>query len=114
MAEPAGLVVIWATGDRDVALYSAIMYAHNAKKYHWWEQVRFLVWGSSSRLLSEDAEVQEAILAMARDGVEVAVCKACSDRLGVSGQLEALGLPVFYVGELLTESLKGGWVPLTY
>lgn len=114
MAEPTGLVVIWATGDRDVALHSAIMYAHNAKKNNWWERVRFLVWGASSSLLSVDAEIQEALLAMVQDGVEVVVCKACADRLGVSEQIEALGLPVFYVGELLTESLKSGWVPLTY
>ncbi len=51
---------------------------------------------------------------MMADGVEVLACKACADRLGVSEDLEALGINVFYVGVALTEMLKGGWRTLTY
>ena len=51
---------------------------------------------------------------MMADGVEVLACKACSDRLGVSADLEGLGINVFYVGTALTDMLKGGWTTLTY
>ena len=37
-----------------------------------------------------------------------------SDRLGVSEELEVLGVNVFYVGVALSEMLKEGWTTLTY
>jgi hypothetical protein len=114
MSEPSKLLVIWSSADREVALHNVFMYTHNAKKRGWWDQVRLLLWGPSDRLLAEDAELQEGIKAMIADGVEVLACKACSDRLGVSEELAALGVNVFYVGTALTEMLKSGWTTLTY
>jgi len=114
MSDPTRLVVIWSSADREVALHNIFMYAHNSKKKGWWEEVRLIVWGPSARLLVEDAELQEKVREMKADGVELIACRACSDRLGVSEQLEALGIAVLYVGELLTEMLKEGWVCLTY
>ncbi len=114
MSDPTRLVVIWSSADREVALHSMFMYTHNSKKKGWWEEVRLIVWGPSARLLVEDPELQEKINEMKGDGVELLACRACSDRLGVSEQLEALGIEVLYVGESLTEMLKEGWVCLTY
>jgi len=114
MSEPTKLLVIWSSADKEVALHNVFMYTHNAKKRDWWEQVRLLVWGPSGTLLAEDEEVQQALKAMAADGVEIMACKACSDRLGATEALEQLGVNVFYVGTTLTEMLKTGWVTLTY
>ena len=114
MAEPNKLLVVWSSADREVALHNVFMYTHNAKKQGWWDEVRLLLWGPSDRLLAEDEELQTRIKAMMADGVEVLACKACSDRLGVSEELEALGVNVFYVGTALTEMLKEGWTTLTY
>ena len=114
MAEPTKLLVIWSSADRDVALQCALMYAHNARKQGWWEEVRLLVWGPSATLLAHDLELQHKIKAMQEDGVYVAACKACSDALGASEALQELGVDVFYVGTALTEMLKSGWVSLTY
>jgi hypothetical protein len=114
MSESSKLLVVWSSADREVALHNVFMYTHNAKKNGWWDEVRLLLWGPSDRLLVEDEELQTRIRAMMADGVEVLACKACSDRLGVSEKLEALGVNVFYVGVALTEMLKGGWTTLTY
>jgi len=114
MDTPDRLVVIWSSGDREVALYSCLMYAHNSKKKSWWDEVRLVVWGPSAPLLVRDAELQDKITTMKQDGVELMACKACSDRYGVSEQLEALGVEVLYVGDLLTEMLQTGWTSLTY
>ena len=114
MSEPSKLLVIWSSADREVALHNVFMYTHNAKKQGWWDEVRLLLWGPSDRLLAEDAELQTRVRAMMADGVEVLACKACSDRLGTSEDLEALGVNVFYVGQALTEMLKEGWTTLTY
>ena len=114
MAEPTKLLVIWSTADREVTLHNVFMYTHNAAKRHWWDQVRLLIWGPSGTLLAQDEELQQKFAAMVTDGVEVIACKACSDRLGVTEALQALGINVFYVGTTLTEMLKSGWVTLTY
>jgi hypothetical protein len=114
MPEPNKLLVIWSSADREVALYNVFMYTHNAKLRGWWETVRLLLWGPSDRVLAEDPELQEQVKALQADGVEVIACKACSDRLGTTEALEALGIEVFYVGASLTEMLKEGWTCLTY
>ncbi len=116
MAEtPTKLLAIWSTADREVALYNTFMYVHNAQKNAWWDHVRLLVWGPSSKLLSVDEELQFRVKAMIADGVDVMACKACADHYGVSEKLEELGVNVLYTGVALTEMLKdAGWKQITY
>ena len=47
-------------------------------------------------------------------GVEVFACKWCADKYGVTGKLESMGIPVFYVGKTLTEALKAGWATMKF
>ena len=114
MDNPARLVTIWASGDREVALSSCLMYTHNSKRKGWWDQVRLIVWGPSAPVLAGDTELQDKIKLMQQDGVELLACRACSDRYGVTENLEALGIEVVHVGEALTEMLQTGWTALTY
>ena len=113
-ADPSGLVVVWSSGDRDVALNMVFMYTYNAKKNGWWDTIRFIVWGPSSKLLAEDTELQEGIKKMKEEGVELYACKACSDLYGVSDKLTELGINVKYIGKDLTELLKTGWTHMTF
>lgn len=112
--EPLNLVVVWTSGDREVALKMVYMYVTNAKKYHWWDNIRFIVWGPSSKLLSEDEELQKEIQKMKEVGVELFACKACADMYGVSNKLSDLGIEVKYMGKDLTDMLQNGWMPLTF
>ncbi len=115
LEKPSKLLVVWTSGDREVALKMVFMYTFNAKKRGWWEEIRFLIWGPSSKLLSEDAELQKGIKEMKEAGVEVVACKACADLYGVSDKLEALGIEVKYMGVPLTEMLKSdGWTTITF
>ena len=114
MSSSDRLLVIWSSADREVALHNVLMYTHNAKKHGWWDEIRLLIWGPSDTLLIHDQELQEGIRAMIADGIEMLACKACSDRLGATEAMEALGINVFYVGTALTEMLKSGWTTLTY
>jgi hypothetical protein len=111
---PSNLLVVWSSGDRDVALNMVFMYTYNAKKNGWWQNIRFLIWGPSSKLLSEDKDLQQEIQKMKEVGVELLACKACSDRYGVSEVLQDMGIEVKYMGVGLTEMLKGGWTTLTF
>lgn len=112
--EPSRLGVLWTSGDRDVALKMVFMYTLNAKERAWFDEVRFIVWGPSSKLLSVDEELQAGIGEMKEAGVELVACKACADSYGVSGKLEELGVEVKYMGVALTEMLKGDWVVVTF
>ena len=102
------LVIVWTSGDREVALKMVFMYTYNAKKYKWWEDLRLLVWGPSSKLLSEDKELQDYIKKIIESGVLVEACKGCSDMYGVSEKLEELGINVHYTGKVLTDYIKEG------
>ena len=110
---PSRLAVLWTSGDRDVALKMAFMYTHNAKLRGWFDEVTLIVWGPSSKLLSEDEELQAYVQEMAGAGVELVACQACADSYGVSDALRELGVDVKYMGMPLTEMLKGDWKVLT-
>lgn len=108
------LVVLWASGDRDVAEKSCLMYAHAAKRNGWFDEVILIVWGSSSRLLAEDEALQEKVKAMKSDGVILEACIACSNMLGVTDELKNLGIDVKGMGLPLSDYLKSGYHVLTY
>ena len=108
------LAVLWVSGDRDVAEKSCLMYTHAAKRNGWFDEVILIVWGSSSRLLAEDKQLQEKVLAMKKDGVILEACIACAEMLGVADELEELGLDVKGMGVPLTNYLKEGYHVLTY
>ncbi|MFC1692256.1 DsrE family protein [Candidatus Latescibacterota bacterium] len=113
-SEPSKLLVVWASADREVALKMVYMYTYNAKKRGWFDNVRFLIWGPSSKLISEDTELQDYLKRMKDEGVELLACKACADMYGVSVKLEELGVEVKYMGEPLSEMLKSDWVTMTF
>jgi len=108
------LAVLWTSGDRDVAEKSCLMYTHAAKRNAWFDEVVLIVWGSSSRLLAEDKALQEKVKAMIEDGVILEACIACSEMLGVTEELKALGIDVKGMGVPLSSYLKSGYHVLSY
>ena len=100
------LVVLWTSGDIEVAKKMVYMYTYNAKKYGWWKDITFIIWGPSSKLLSEDSELQDYLTKMKEEGIKLEACKACSDMYGVSDKLTELGVDVKYMGTVLTEYIK--------
>jgi hypothetical protein len=104
--KPETLVVLWTSGDKEVATKMGFMYTLNAKLRGWWKNVTLIVWGPSAKLLIEDSELQDRIEEMRAAGVVLLACKACSDSYGVSEGLEKLGVEVKYMGEPFTQILK--------
>jgi len=100
------LTILWTTDNREVVLKMLFMYAFNSKKNAWWKSVNIIVWGPSSRLISEDEEIQDYIKEMMDQGIRFEACKACSDMYNVSEILADLGMDVKYMGIPLTEYLK--------
>jgi len=100
------LVVVWTSGDKEVAMKMVFMYTFNAKKQGWWENVTLLVWGPSQKLLSEDKELQDYIKNMRDIGIEILACKACADQYEVSDKLTKIGVTVRYTGVDLTNFIR--------
>lgn len=108
------LVVLWTSGDRDVAEKSCLMYSHAAKKYEWFSEVTLIIWGPSAKLVVEDEAIREKVIKMQKDGVVLEACVACSNMLGVTEELLELGVDVKGMGVQLTDYLKSGYKVLTY
>ena len=112
--EPSRLAVLWTSGDPEVATRVAFMYTLNAKRQGWFDEVTLIVWGPSAKLLSENQELHTAVTEMAGVGVQVVACNACADSYDVSDTLEGLGIDVTYMGQPLTEMLKGDWEVISF
>ena len=112
--KPEKLFVIWSSSDREVATKMVFMYTLNSKLREWWNDVSLIVWGPSAKLVSQDKDLQAKIKEMKDAGVELLACKACSDSYGVSDALEELGIDVKYMGEPLTQILKGNDKIITF
>ncbi len=108
------LLVVWSSGDREVALRMILMYTRNAKKYDWWKEIQLLIWGPSARLLATDEELQAYIHNMKNEGILITACKACADSYSVSDKLLKMGIDVEYVGEKFTGFLKEDWTVVTF
>jgi hypothetical protein len=108
------LLIVWTSGDPDVAHKMVFMYAFNAQKNGWWDQVTLLVWGPSAKLSSEDKYIQESLKNMKEQGVELLACKGCADQYGVSAKLEELGIEVKYTGTYLTDFIKSDKKVITF
>lgn len=100
------LVVVWTSGDKEVAEKMVFMYTLNAKKYEWWNDITLLVWGPSAKLLTEDIELQNYVKAMLDSGIHVLACKGCADLYEISDKLEQIGVTVRYTGKDLTNFIK--------
>lgn len=108
------LVVLWVSGDRDVAEKSCLMYTHAAKTQGWFSEVILVIWGPSATLAAEDDAIREKLQRMQQDGVVVEACIACSNMLGVTDELKSCGADVKGMGVPLTDYLKKGYKVLTY
>ncbi|MCK5147529.1 DsrE family protein [bacterium] len=91
----------------------AFMYTYNAKKYGWWKDITLLVWGPSSKLLTEDKDLQDYIKKIKDEGIYVEACKGCADLYAIADQLTAMGITVRYTGDVLTNYIKEGRHVLT-
>ena len=107
------LVVLWASGDPEVALKMVFMYTLNCKLQGWWNEVTLIVWGPSAKILSENIQLQKSIQRMKEAGVILEACKACADLYHVSPKLKELGIDVKYMGQPLTDYLKSNKVVLS-
>lgn len=107
------LVVLWTSGDPDVAEKMGFMYTYNAKKQGWFDEVVLIVWGPSAKLLTENKMLQDYVKRMQDAGVKVEACMACARMYEVDEQLLEMGIDVKGMGIPLSNYLKEGWQTLS-
>jgi hypothetical protein len=113
MKDKEHLYILWTNSDPLTADKMVFMYALNGLKKGWWKEITVVIWGSTTKLTGENAEIQSKIKELMAAGVKFSACKACSDELGVTEKLIALGIEVKYWGQPLTEIIKSGQPLLT-
>ena len=107
------LLILWTSGDPLTARDMVLLYAVNAIKHNWWDEVTLLVWGAADSLIAGNNEIQAGIRQAIAAGVRVIACKHCAEEQNAAIILESLGIEVFYTGEFLTDWLKSGSQTLT-
>jgi hypothetical protein len=106
------ILVIVATGEKE-KLLTALMYARNALKRKWLEDVKVFFFGPSEKLITSDPEVADAVLEIVSLGDSYA-CKAISDNQEISDKISDLGVRVEYVGSIISSYIKEGYVPMVW
>ena len=113
-AESDTLVVLWTSGDIEVAEKIVFMYVTAAKGAKWFDEVIFIVWGPSSKLLSENEKLQEGIKKMQEIGIRTEACVVCARMYEVDDDLRDMGIDVKGMGGPLSDYLKKGYHILTF
>ena len=106
------LLVIIATGENEKAL-TGLMYASRTLSEGWMDKVKVIFFGPSERLLVEDKQIAKAAKEMSHVEKPIA-CKFISDRAGISEKIEDCGVKVDYVGTIISELIKDGYVPMVF
>ena len=108
------LVIVWTSDNPELARTMVFMYAHNAKRMKWFDEVTLIVWGPSAKLTAENEEIQKEIAQMKEAGVKIEACIACAQMYGVDGKLRQLGYDVKGMGRPLSDYLKQNYKVLTF
>lgn len=106
------LLVIIGTGDKDKAS-AGLMYTRNVLKYKWLECIKVVFFGPSEQLVASNDRVRN----MAKEVAAMTDCFACraiSDEKGVSENLAEIGVKIEYVGTVISNLVKEGYVPMVW
>lgn len=106
------VVVIISTGEKEKAM-TGLMYARNAKDRGWMDEVKVIFFGPSENLLVKDEDIQDMALQIGQAEKPVA-CKFLSDRDGISEKIKEMGVEVEFVGTLISDLVKDGFVPMVF
>lgn len=101
--EKKHLHILWTNADLLTSEKMVMMYATNARKKGWWDEVTVIIWGATAKLVAENEMIQELIKIAQEQGVKFSACLACAEQLGVVPQLEKQDIELIYWGQGLTD-----------
>lgn len=105
-------MIILSTGEKEKA-FTGIMYAFNAQKNKWLDDVKVIFFGPFEDLVCNDPEVSDFASQLLDHETPIA-CKRLSDNAGISERLHEMGYRVEYVGKIISGFIKAGYVPMVF
>jgi hypothetical protein len=102
------VVVIISTSEAEKAR-TGMMYAVNAVLNNWMADVKLIFFGPAQELLLEDFLIQF----QQAEGKAVS-CKFIVDRDEIDKETSALGVKSEYVGSMISDLIKDGYIPMVW
>jgi len=104
-------LVIISTGEKEIA-FTGIIYATNAQQNKRVDDIKVVFWAHEV-LVCEDEETADFTSQLLDYETPVA-CKRLSDTAGISDKLKELGYRVEFVGTIILDLIKKGYVPMVF
>ncbi len=102
------LLIIIASRDREKIL-TALLYAGNAYRRGWFDEVEVIFFGPSEKEVAMDRDLQQKMMDILNEtGLKILACKAVADGYEVADSLSNIGIDVMYVGEYISNKIKKG------
>ncbi|MCE4604396.1 MAG: hypothetical protein F7B20_05480 [Aeropyrum sp.] len=106
-------LVIVSSGDKGKAL-TGIMWATNALKHRWVDEVRLILFGPVEELVANgDEDLLKALSGFASVGGEPLACRRVAEVGGYLDRIEGR-VRTEYVGSIIARLIDEGFVPLVF
>ena len=107
------IIVIISTSDKDKAA-AGFMYATNAKRFGWVEDVKLIFFGQFEKYIAEEDKDAIKLLKMAKDlGLDAIACKKIAEDGGFYEKLK-VHVETEYIGKYVADLITQGYVPLIF
>ncbi len=107
------LLVIISTSEVEKAR-TGLLYTINAKRNEWINDIKLIFFGPSEKLLLEDEIIQQYAEEFILMEEKVVACKFIATQEKTDEKLTALGIEVEYVGEMISNYIKDGYIPMVW
>jgi len=107
------LLVIISTSEVEKAR-TGLLYTINAKRNKWINDIKLIFFGPSEKLLLEDEIIQQYAEEFRLTDESVVACKFIAEQEKTEEKLTALGIEVEYVGEMISNYIKDGYIPMVW
>ncbi len=107
------VVVIISTSEVEKAR-TGMMYAVNAVLKNWLEDVKLIFFGPAQELILEDVIMKDFLIQFQEAGGNTTSCKFIADRDEIDKKTVSLGINVEYVGSMISDLIKEGYVPMIW
>ena len=113
MSNSDKVIIVISTAEKE-KVYAGMMYAVNALKQGWMKDVKLIFFGPSEKLLLSDSKFQDYLNEYLELKGKVAACKFISDNDQTSEKIERMGVRIEPVGEIISNHIKDGFVPMIW
>jgi len=108
------LCIIISSSDRGV-IKTALQYARRTVTEAFMGDIKLFLFGPCEATIACDPELQIfSRMFMEETGKGIMACRWCADDYGVSQSLKELSIEVDFIGEVVSEAIRKGYVPMVW